>query len=319
MTKEAYGYLESDFKQYARIAEIVNPANESLQVLYPGSGGDLLAPLLTINSDTLSMVELYSLQEGYFGGPFTGRMSEEASKLGINAIEIAESEEPSTINFKYRHPNDTVQSVRSRVLTFHNRDYSEFWPKEFDEGYDILITKGEAPTFDTHDIQMKQLIDKMRVGGYFISDRELAWVIPPEFIGFIKLPISGIEFACGPVQLYKKVEQVKEETASQLFTINDLLRTSLDLESKTVWFEPTLLGKRPDILAQFPQIPMSYYEDQVYVNATKLEDSLMAIAERVRTLPENMTQKVLAGIGLYYLGSDSPIVNKTFRKAFAGF
>lgn len=206
-------------ESYSQLAEIVNPDNESLRVQYKGSGGDLLTPVLTTNSDKFAYIDECSISEGY-GVRFYERMKEETCEMGIKDLTIKDDDSVAKINFTYKHKQD--KAPRPREINFYVENAFTFWPPEFEDGYDVLITRGEAPQFIGHDIQMQQLGDKMTVGGFFISDREIARYLLPKWIGFEEIP-NITDFPCGPAKVYKKVKQKKQNLLSNLFRFDDAI------------------------------------------------------------------------------------------------
>lgn len=210
---------EYDARKYPNLAEIVNPESRSLRVYYPGSGGDLLTPVLATNSDRFTYVDSCKLTEGYGHPDWThlGRLEKEARILSVE-LDIQNNGETALIRFSYMHKQD--KTPRQRSMTYYTKDAFIFWPPEFDEGYNVLITRGEAPSFNTHDIQMRQLGEKLVVGGFYISDRKISQYLLPEWVGFREIP-NGVIFPCGEVKLYRKDRQESLELLSLLFQFED--------------------------------------------------------------------------------------------------
>lgn len=210
---------EYEARKYPNLAEIVNPGSRSLGVYYPGSGGDILTSVLTTNSDRFVYVDRCKLTEGYSHPDWTllRRLEKEAKILSVE-LAIQNNGETSQISFSYRHNQD--KTPRQRSVTYYAKDAFIFWPPEFDEGYDVLITRGEAPSFDSHDIQMRQLGEKLVVGGFYISDRKISWYLLPEWVGFREIP-NGVIFPCDKARLYRKDRQESLELLSLLFQFED--------------------------------------------------------------------------------------------------
>lgn len=213
-------YRKAEARKYPNLAGIVNPESRSLRVYYPGSGGDLLTPVLTTNSDRFVYVDENTISQG-FAGPFDKRMREEAKILGIDDLAVQENGKGGRINFEYRHTQN--KSPRKREIVFYAENAFTFWPPEFDKGYDVLITRGEAPTFDSHDVQMRQLGEKLVVGGFYISDRKISWYLLPEWVGFREIP-NDVIFPCDNARLYRKDMQESLELLSLLFQFEDGFR-----------------------------------------------------------------------------------------------
>lgn len=210
---------EAEARTYSNLAEIVNPESRSLRVYYPGSGGDLLTPVLTTNSDRFVYVDECTLTEGY-GQPdwaHLSRLEREAKMLGVE-LDIQNNDETVRIEFSYRHKQD--KTLRQRDITYYAKDALIFWPPEFDEEYDVLITRGEAPRFDSHNVQMRQLGEKLVVGGFYISDRKISWYLLSEWLGFREIP-NDVVFPCDNARLYKKDRQESLELLSLLFQFED--------------------------------------------------------------------------------------------------
>ena len=315
MKAEENRHLQEEIREYADLARIVNPENKSLQVLYPGSGGDILVPLAVTNSDTFVFVEEYTLKEG-FSGPHTTRILKEAKSLKVDKITIEDYGQEAHISLDYTHPNDVRGSSRHRDIRFYARDYFKYWPDEYTDGYDVLIAKGESPNFNTHDIQMKQLIEKMRLGGYFISDRDIAWIIPAELLGFRAVDTKNLHFAGGPARVHRKVAEIQQNTASDLFRIDDLLRASLDARDYTSYYEPVILGERPDILEMFPWLKVDELKDHQDRNALKLQQKLKHIADIITNLPEHMRVEIVRGFDKFFANFPSPSVARIYDEFF---
>jgi len=213
--QESLVYARDNFP---KLAQIVNPENRSLRVYYPGSGADLLTPLLTTNSDCFVYVDECTLAKGYYKDPHTVRFGEEARSLGIDDLKVDDRGNESELYFDYQHQQDTAS--RPRKIVFYARDAFKFCPPEIEEGYDVLITRGEAPQFVGHDISMKQLGEKLMVGGHYISDRRFAWTLLPEWIGFREIP-NDVRFPCDNARVYRKVEQTSLDLLSNLFRFEE--------------------------------------------------------------------------------------------------
>lgn len=210
---------EAEVRKYTNLAEIVNPENRSLRVYYPGSGGDLLTPVLTTNSDRFVYVDKCTLTEGYGHPDWThlSRLEKEAKILGVE-LDIQNNGETASIGFSFRHKQD--KTPKHRDIKYYAKDALIFWPPELDEGYDVLITRGETPSFDSHDVQMRQLGEKLVVGGFYISDRKISWYLLPEWMGFREIP-NDVVFPCDNARLYRKDKQESLELLSLLFQFED--------------------------------------------------------------------------------------------------
>lgn len=237
ISREGHNLERGELEQmlsWAKIAKIVNPENKPLDVLNAGAGGALAISLMPTNSDHFLHVDITSWKEGYAGGPHIERMSAEARALGIKDLEVDDQGRAVYVHFYFRHPNDNAPRPE-REVTYVTEDYLKFWnkPNDYQNGYDVLILTGEAPDFDEEAIQIKQLGEKMRVGGFFLSDRKLSGVVPEHALGFerIELP-SGLEFHNGEAFVYKKVRQIELPIMSQLFKLNDLFWKGVDIRSK---------------------------------------------------------------------------------------
>ena len=211
---------EAEARSYPSLAEIVNPENRSLRVYYPGSGGDLLSPVLTTNSDRFVYVDVCKLTEGYGHPDWThlSRLEEEERILGVE-LDIQNNGQTARINFSYKHRQDSTP--RQRDIVYYANDALIFWPPELDDGYDVLITRGETPSFDSHDVQMRQLGKKLVVGGFYISDRKISWHLLPEWMGFREIP-NDVVFPCDNARLYRKDRQESLELLSLLFQFEDV-------------------------------------------------------------------------------------------------
>lgn len=218
-------HRESTVKGYSKLAQIINPANSSLRVLYAGSGGDLLTPLLTTNSDTFVYVNNVGLDEVYgWGRIILDRIKSEGTRLKISDFTRQNNGDDSVISFHYGHSQDSPETTnRLRKIHFYKNNYFKFWPPEYEDGYEILIVRGESPRFDDKNIQLKQLGNKMSVGGFFISDRPIVRYINPNWLGFSEVR-NEANFRCGHARIYRKEQSVDEAIISKLFRLDDLTK-----------------------------------------------------------------------------------------------
>lgn len=245
---------DNELDTFAPMASLVNPHNASLRVLYPGSGGDILTPVLVTNTDRSVHIDEVPLSDSYGNfwplGRTVDRMMEEILLLEVSNLQIIDEGDSGNVSFDFCHPHDT--KARRRKIQFYARDYFAFWPKEFEGDYDVLITRGEAPQFNTHDIQIQQLGEKMSVGGFFISDREIARFIRPNWLGFESIENTTI-FPCGPAFLYRKVSAIDPTLLSNLLRFVDLV----DYLDDYAFNEPhdTVIKKVEDLLILIAKLP----------------------------------------------------------------
>ena len=67
---------------------------------------------------------------------------------------------------------------------------------------------------------MRQLGEKLVIGGFYISDRKICWYLLQEWVGFREIP-NDVFFPCAKARLYRKDRQESLELLSLLFQFED--------------------------------------------------------------------------------------------------
>ncbi len=290
-------------ESYSQLADTVNPNNDSLRVQYKGSGGDLLTPALTTNSDKFAYIDECSISEGY-GVSFYERMKEEASELGIKNLTIENEGKFVKINYTYKHKQD--KAPRPREINFYVENAFAFWPPEFENGYDVLITRGEAPDFIGYDVQMQQLGEKMAVGGFFISDREIAMYLLPHWIGFEEIP-NKTDFPCaGPAKVYRKVKKENEKLLSNLFRFDDAI---WDIISYIRGGSSYTLFRNASVLPGF--INLEKMKERF---ESELDEKFSTVQKIFRKLPEKIKIEALTVLSPEFPQDHQPEAYEHFRE-----
>ena len=295
-----------EIESYSRHAQAVNPAGRSLRVYYPASGGDLIRPVTITNSDRFTYVDMFTLKEGFFG-TFPARMEEEAQNLGITDLHVQDYGRNGIITFTYQHQQD--EKPRERRITFYAADAEQFWPPEFEDGYDVLILK-DGPFLWGPDAQMRQLGIKMPVDGFLISDNRIAYILSPEWIGYEETPFD-VHRGIYPDKIYRKARQESLELLSILFSLDDIFWDLRNTRPYT-WYRNTTYDKHSSYMGEneFNEWMEGMRSEYISDIVPKFDTA----GQLFRALPEDIRNELKEKLGEYFSPKHCPEETELFQK-----